>query len=170
MWMLEGREGATGEMTTQKSQQKSQKGKQAEANTAAAAPQAEEPQAEEPQAVGEPEKRTIGEPERVVESRLVGAAGLSVILGQLVAYFTGRAGADDMEVLNFSLPHLFCRIDYLYCSSLPELMQAKTIGQSEPPLPGEILRRQHTWNTLRAIKGAINRMEPLCQLLNNAVE
>lgn len=151
-------------MTTQKSQQKSQKSKQAEANKAAT------PQVEEPQSVGEPGKKTVVEPEKVVESRLVGAAGLSVLLGQMVAYFTNRASADDLEILNFSLHHLFCRIDYLYCSALPELMQANAVAQTEPALLGEILRRQYTWNTLRSIKGAVNRMEPLCHLLNNAVE
>src|ERR1700694_1941040 len=45
--------------------------------------------------------------------------GLAIILGQLVAYFTNRAHIDDLDVLSFSLHHLFCRVDFLYNITLP---------------------------------------------------
>jgi hypothetical protein len=176
--MWKGKEWERADMATQKSQQKSQKGKQAEASKVIT-------EVEEQQSLEEAQQKTVDDPEkvvesqlvesrvvesRVVESRLIGAAGLSVLLGQMVAYFTGRASADDIDVLTFSLHHLFCRVDYLYCSALPELMHAKTVAQGEPAFLGEMVRRQFSWNTLRSIREAVNRMEPLCHLLNNAVE
>lgn len=103
---------------------------------------------------------------RADESRFAGAAGLSVILGQLVAYFSGRAHVDDMDVLGFSLHHLFCRIDLLYRSILPGIPDC-----SIPPdrqSPEESLQNQHVWTQLRAIKHSLERMEPLCHLLSDA--
>src|SRR5947209_2180387 len=50
-----------------------------------------------------------------------GMAGLAIVLGQLVAYFSGRADVDDLDVLSFSLHHLFCRVHFLYQEALPNL-------------------------------------------------
>ena len=63
---------------------------------------------------------------RTDESCFAGAAGLAVIPGQLVAYFSGRANVDDMDVPGFSLHHLFCRIDMLYRAILPDVLNGST--------------------------------------------
>lgn len=103
---------------------------------------------------------------RADESRFAGAAGLSVILGQLVAYFSGRANVDDMDVLGFSLHHLFCRIDLLYRSILPAIPAG--FVPLERQSPEGCLQNQHVWTQLRAIKHSLERMEPLCHLLSDA--
>ena len=94
-----------------------------------------------------------------------GVVGLSTILGQIVAYFSGRVHVDDMDVLSFSLHHLFCHSDYLYHTVLPELFNIASADQS--PV-SELLQRQHLWSQLRTIKHSICRMEPLCNLLSDA--
>ncbi|MEO8972781.1 MAG: hypothetical protein ABI406_14425 [Ktedonobacteraceae bacterium] len=103
-------------------------------------------------------------------SRFAGAAGLSVILGQLVAYFSGRANVDDMDVLGFSLHHLFCRIDMLYRTTLPGILDGSLSLQKQEHSAEECLQDQHVWTQLRAIKHTLERMEPLCHLLSDATE
>src|SRR5712692_266425 len=107
----------------------------------------------------------------VTQERLrVGAAGLSVLLGQVVTYFSGRAQADDLDVLSFSLHHLFCGVDYVYRTALPELMSVSPTVSIEPAEMeiDDLLRQQHIWTKLRAMKHTMNRLEPLCNLLNDA--
>jgi hypothetical protein len=104
------------------------------------------------------------------ESRFAGAAGLAVILGQLVAYFSGRANIDDMDVLGFSLHHLFCRIDMLYCVILPDVLHGSTAEEKPAHIIEEYIQDQHLWTQLRAIKHTLERMEPLCHLLSDATE
>ena len=95
-------------------------------------------------------------------------AGLSVILGQMVAYFRNRVNVDDLDVLNFSLHHLFCRIDYLYLTALPELLGSSILAVTEQALSDDLAYRQNIWSKLRDIKHIINRLEPLCNLLVDA--
>src|SRR5713226_2568627 len=101
---------------------------------------------------------------------------IAVILGQMVAYFNGRANVEDTDVLTFSLHHLFCRVDYLYRTALPELMSVTPSAPSASStvaaqtLLEELLRHQHIWTKLRTIRHTLNRMEPLCNLLSDATE
>src|SRR5438067_10775226 len=67
---------------------------------------------------------------------LAATGGLAVILGQLVAYFYNRAHIDDLDVLSFSLHHLFCRIDHLYETALPRLA-ALSQSEARPGAPNE---------------------------------
>jgi hypothetical protein len=122
------------------------------------------------------------------EAPFASTASLAVMLGQLVAYFTGRADIDDMDVLSFSLHHLFCRIDLLYRRALPAL-QANAgeevpqtschKGLSNHSLPPSPLQthltsdpryRQRIWSELQRINRTLDRMEPLCHLLSDATE
>jgi hypothetical protein len=75
---------------------------------------------------------------------------------------------DDLDVLNFSLHHLFCRIDYLYLTALPELLTSIP-AVSEQALGDDLAYRQNIWSNLRDIKRIINRLEPLCNLLVDAI-
>src|SRR5205085_1718004 len=84
----------------------------------------------------------------------------------MVAYFTDRANVDDLDVLNFSLHHLFCRVDYLYRAALPELLHNTTPPITEQTHTDDLAYRQSTWSKLRTIKHSINRLEPLCNLLS----
>jgi len=104
------------------------------------------------------------------QSRFAGAAGLSVVLGQLVGYFSGRANVDDMDVLGFSLHHLFCRIDMLYRITLPGILDEALLLEKQAYSPEDCIRDQHVWTQLRAIKHTLERMEPLCHLLSDATE
>ncbi|HVB23448.1 MAG TPA: hypothetical protein VNG51_16025 [Ktedonobacteraceae bacterium] len=104
------------------------------------------------------------------QSRLAGAAGLSVILGQLVAYFSGRANVDDMDVLSFSLHHLFCRIDMLYQVTLPGILDGSLPVEGQEYPSEDCIQDQHVWTQLRVIKHTLVRMEPLCHLLSDATE
>lgn len=110
-------------------------------------------------------------PDEQQNSLLEATGGLAVILGQLVAYFHSRAHIDDLDVLSFSLHHLFCRIDFLYCKALPMLMTL-TSGQEKAgqALHQDVRRRQQTWAQLHTINRTLDRMEPLCHLLSDATE
>jgi hypothetical protein len=104
------------------------------------------------------------------ESRVFSTGALAAILGQLVGYFTGRADVDDLDVLSFSLHHLFCRVDFLFRKAFSALMEGTVPGEN-PQVPGNgALSRQHTWNQLHTINRTLDRMEPLCHLLSDATE
>jgi hypothetical protein len=97
-----------------------------------------------------------------------GVDGLSATLGHMAAYFSGRANADDMDILSFSLYHLFCCVDSLYRTALPELLNSTTATTSEHSLTDDLLHRQFSWSKLRAIQHTTRRMEALCNLLSDA--
>ncbi len=99
-----------------------------------------------------------------------GAAALAVILAQLVGYFSGKADVDDLDVLSFSLHHLFSRFDLLFRQALPALMQAPEPGPQAPLTANHLLARRHNWHQLHIINRALDRMEPLCHLLSDAAE
>lgn len=99
--------------------------------------------------------------------RMVATGGLAIILGQIVAYFTNRAQIDDLDVLSFSLHHLFCRVDFLYNSALPALANWVEAAQGRT-VPPEA--RQHIWTQLQTINRTLDRMEPLCHLLSDSTE
>jgi hypothetical protein len=113
----------------------------------------------------------LSEPDEHQISLQEATGGLAVILGQLVAYFHSRAHIDDLDVLSFSLHHLFCRIDFLYGRALPTLM-ALTAGREKTgqSLHSDVRRRQQIWAQLHTINRALDRMEPLCHLLSDATE
>ena len=121
----------------------------------------------------------VDESKDVPETPFAGTASLAVMLGQLVAYFTDRADVDDMDVLSFSLHHLFCRVDFLYCKALPAL-QAYTgdyKGSIKRSSPHSLLQTHHNpryrqpiWSELQRINRTLDRMEPLCHLLSDAAE
>ena len=102
-------------------------------------------------------------------ARMAATGGLAIILGQLVAYFTNRAHIDDLDVLSFSLHHLFCRVDYLYNSALPALANWMATTQGRP-MQTDARQRQHIWTQLQTINRALDRMEPLCHLLSDSTE
>ena len=100
-------------------------------------------------------------------AHMVATGGLAIILGQLVAYFTNRAQIDDLDVLSFSLHHLFCRVDFLYNNALPMLASWTATTQGRPAPPDA---RQHIWTQLQTINRTLDRMEPLCHLLSDSTE
>ncbi|MGH2495240.1 MAG: hypothetical protein ACRDIV_11110 [Ktedonobacteraceae bacterium] len=102
-------------------------------------------------------------------ARMAATGGLAIILGQLVAYFTNRARIDDLDVLSFSLHHLFCRVDFLYNNALPALTGRMATMQMRPTQP-DARQRQYIWTQLQTINRALDRMEPLCHLLSDATE
>jgi hypothetical protein len=102
-------------------------------------------------------------------ARMAATGGLAIILGQLVTYFTNRARIDDLDVLSFSLHHLFCRVDFLYNKALPALASWTAPASSRSNLPDARLR-QSIWTQLQTINRALDRMEPLCHLLSDATE
>jgi len=108
------------------------------------------------------------EREDIHETTTPGTTELSMILEQMAAYFTDRANVDDLDVLSFSLHHLFCHVDYLYRAALPELLHNTTAPVTEQTHTDELAYRQSTWSKLRTIKHSINRLEPLCNLLSDA--
>ncbi|MDQ6661345.1 MAG: hypothetical protein M3Z24_10310, partial [Chloroflexota bacterium] len=110
---------------------------------------------------------------RPVEDKpLTAIAGLSLILGQLVAYFEKRVHVDDMDILTFSLHHLFCRMDLLFQTTLPALLIPSSTNRDIPiststlTLPND----QQIWMLLKTLKMTLNRIEPLYQLLSDSTE
>jgi hypothetical protein len=110
--------------------------------------------------------------------RLAAMGGLAVILGQLVAYFHNRANIDDLDVLSFSLHHLFCRIDFLYETALPRLAILALSDHEGDDLKHHqqrqhshyVRHRQQIWTQLQTINRTLDRMEPICHLLSDATE
>lgn len=112
----------------------------------------------------------ILEPQALRPEQADGVVGVSVILEHMVAYFAERAHGEDLNVLSFSLRHLFGCMNYLYRSALPELLKTPVIKKSpERPPMDDPLGRHTTWTRLRSIKQTLNRVEPLCDLLNDVV-
>jgi len=104
------------------------------------------------------------------DNQQLGRTGLSTMLVQITATLRNRANTADIDVLNFSLHHLFSRIDYLYRTVLPELLSVSPAPITEESRLDDLLRHQHIWTKLRTIKQTLNRLEPLCHLLGNATE
>ncbi|HVB73531.1 MAG TPA: hypothetical protein VNE38_08235 [Ktedonobacteraceae bacterium] len=111
----------------------------------------------------------LSEQEEPDAARMAATGGLAIILGQLVTYFTNRAHIDDLDVLSFSLHHLFCRVDFLYNKALPALATWTLAAQTQP-MQQEARQRQQIWTQLQTINRTLDRMEPLCHLLSDATE
>ncbi len=112
----------------------------------------------------------ILEPQASRPEQADGVVGVSVILERMVAYFADRTHGEDLNVLSFSLRHLFGCMDYLYRSTLPELLKTPMTKESPEQSPMDnLLCRHTTWTRLRSIKQTLNRVEPLCDLLNDVV-
>jgi hypothetical protein len=110
------------------------------------------------------------EAERPASERMIGVAGLAVLVGQIVVYFNERAESDDVDVVSFSLHHLFCRVDTLYRTALPDLLATRIEADTEQHAVSSIQSNYQLWLKLRAIKSALNQIEPLCHLLNTVTE
>jgi hypothetical protein len=102
-------------------------------------------------------------------SQADGAAALSILSGQMIAYFGDRAYSEDMHALSFSLQHLYGSMDYLYRFVLPELLKTPraAAGAETSPLD-ELVGRYTIWTKLRAIRQTFSRVEQLGTLLNDA--
>lgn len=98
------------------------------------------------------------------------AAALAVLLGQTVAYLSGKVDANDLDILSFSLHHLFCDFDSLYCVLLPPFAGslATESGGTKDARCEQLQPR--TWMQLQAVRQVVRRVLPLCQLLSEAGE
>jgi hypothetical protein len=116
------------------------------------------------------ELRDTPQREHPASSRMIGVAGLAVLVGQIAAYFNGRADGDDVDVVSFSLHHLFCRVDNLYRTALPDLLTTSMDVEDGQAMADTTHDNYQLWLKLRAIKGALSQVEPLCHLLNTVTE
>jgi hypothetical protein len=101
--------------------------------------------------------------------------GIAILLWQVLACFGNSTYTDDMDALSFSLHHLFHRVDFLYRDALPALeantATTITVGlEQDLSLQDTLIRRQRIWRQLQAIDRALNRLEPICHLLSDAIE
>lgn len=102
--------------------------------------------------------------------RQASTINLAAILAPLVVHCNERSAADDMHTLTFSLHHLFRCFDMLYRDALPGLDQATGRMLNEHVPAGSLDCQQATWTHLQQVKRILERMEPLCHLLNRAAE
>ncbi|HLZ63170.1 MAG TPA: hypothetical protein VKR06_40075 [Ktedonosporobacter sp.] len=91
--------------------------------------------------------------------------GLVIILERLRTCFKRCVDAEDMELLGFSLHHLFYGVNTLYQSVLPNLT-ACTAHIVEIETTG---CQYCLWLHLQEVKRLLERIEPLCRLLNGAI-
>jgi hypothetical protein len=103
------------------------------------------------------------------------AEGIAVLLGQVLICLGHSTYTDDIDALSFSLNHLFHRVDFLYREALPGIgaTTTPTITQDQeqdPSLQDTLIRRQRIWSQLQAIMRTLNRLEPICHLLSDAIE
>ena len=101
--------------------------------------------------------------------------GIAILLGQVLICLGNNTCTDDIDALGFSLNHLFHRVDFLYREALPGLgaTTAPTITrdqEQELSLQDTLIRRQRIWRQLQAIMRMLNRLEPICHLLSDAIE
>jgi hypothetical protein len=98
------------------------------------------------------------------------ATALAVLLGDMVAYLSSKVDVNDLDIVSFSLHHLFCGFDSLYRVMLPSFVVSLTPESGrETDVEFEQLRPR-TWIQLQALRQVLRRMEPLCQLLSEAGE
>jgi hypothetical protein len=93
---------------------------------------------------------------------------LAVILKQLETYFDRQVHSNDVEALGFSLHQLFRCIDLLYQKALPTL--EASAGEHQASAGSDLLQRQQIWLQAHAINRTLDRMAPLCHLLNDVIE
>jgi hypothetical protein len=95
-------------------------------------------------------------------------AGLAIVLERLRAYLGVRAEAKDIEILSFSLHHLFYSFNILFQRTLSQLtVSSSQVAESELPRQ-ELGSRYRSWTSLQEIMRLLERIEALCQLLNGA--
>lgn len=95
-------------------------------------------------------------------------SGPEIILGPLKTYFEGHADTDDLAILGFTLHHLFYSIDALYQIVLPELAESLNQAQASQTELDTLLCQHRIWLRLREMQHLLERIEPLCHLLNGA--
>ena len=99
-----------------------------------------------------------------------GRAALAALLGHIVAYLSDRVDVNDLDIVSFSLHHLFCDFDALYRVLLPSFARslAAETGEATDDHCGQLQPR--TWMQALAVRQVVRRMSPLCQLLSEAGE
>src|SRR5581483_7123525 len=91
------------------------------------------------------------------------------LITQLCNSIDPRMQSDDREILCFCLHHLLIGIDTL--SRVTHGLfteQISSAAESPPNTMQDLIQRRATWTCLREIKRILERIEPLCQLLNDA--
>ena len=94
---------------------------------------------------------------------------IAAMIRQLGSSIDPRTRAEDRDILCFCLHHLFLSIDTL--SSVTYCIFTEQVSSADESLPAQTrdLVQQHAiWTRLREIKHLLERIEPLCQLLNDA--
>jgi hypothetical protein len=77
--------------------------------------------------------------------------------------------SDDRAILCFCLHHLLIGIDTLSRTTYGLFTeQTSSAAESPPNTMQNLMQRRATWTRLRDIKRILERIEPLCQLLNDA--
>lgn len=98
---------------------------------------------------------------------------LTLIMHHLQSYCDTWLTATDLNMLTFSLEHLFIQIDALYTCVLPTLeideniQVIRTVSAEFSPTPQA--RQYYLWSQLRLILRTLERIEILCHLLNVTV-
>jgi len=101
------------------------------------------------------------------------SGGIAVLLGQVQTCLGNSTYIDDIDALSFSLNQLFQRVDFLYRKALPGLgttTASMITRDQELSLQDILIRRQRAWRQLQAITRVLNRLEPICHLLSDAIE
>src|SRR5579883_257687 len=98
------------------------------------------------------------------------AVALAILLGQMVAYLSGKVDVDDLDIVSFSLHHLFCNLDSLYRLLLPSFAAALAAeSERATDADGERLPPRIRVG-LQDVLLAARQMLPLCRLLSEAGE
>jgi hypothetical protein len=94
---------------------------------------------------------------------------IAALITQSCKSIDPRTHANDRDILSFCLHHLFLSTDTLSHITYSIFIDQLSPADEPPPATARNLRQRHsTWTRLRAIKYVLERMESLCQLLNDA--
>ncbi len=94
---------------------------------------------------------------------------IAALISQLCNSIDPRIHSDDRDILCFCLHHLLIGIDTLSRVTYDLFtVQISSAAESPPTTMQKLIQRRATWTRLREIKRILERIEPLCQLLNDA--
>ncbi len=117
----------------------------------------------------------------LTEDIFLNSAEIDGTLGKLSRFFNDRIGVADREMVTFCLRHIFYNVNQMYTLFLPELtrcnmetadaeedhLRIQNMPTRNMPIRNIIIQYQ-IWSLLQEIEAALERLEPLCQLVISA--
>jgi hypothetical protein len=96
------------------------------------------------------------------------AVNIPALIEQLCNGIDLHIHTNDRDILCFCLHHLFLGIETLSRTLCRSFSNDVSSAEAQPASIWQMKQQRATWTYLREVKQALERLEPLCQLLNDA--